>query len=68
MKISKITLHNFRIYKGTNEIDFSPSSDGNISIIAGKNGFGKTTLLTSLLWAFYLILKNELSGQLNQFG
>lgn len=59
MKISKITLYNFRIYKGLNEVDFSSSSDGNISIIAGKNGFGKTTLLTSLLWAFY----GKLMGQ-----
>ncbi|QHI36744.1 hypothetical protein IMCC3317_21140 [Kordia antarctica] len=59
MKISKITLYNFRIYKGLNDIDFSPSSEGNISIIAGKNGFGKTTLLTSLLWAFY----GKLMGQ-----
>tara|TARA_R110002049_G_scaffold133066_1_gene292473 strand:+ start:2854 stop:4920 length:2067 start_codon:yes stop_codon:yes gene_type:complete len=59
MKISKITLYNFRIYKGLNDITFSPSSEGNISIIAGKNGFGKTTLLTSLLWAFY----GKLMGQ-----
>ena len=59
MKISKITLYNFRIYKGLNEVDFGSSSDGNISIIAGKNGFGKTTLLTSLLWAFY----GKLMGQ-----
>ena len=63
MKISKITLHNFRIYKGTNEIDFSPSSDGNISIIAGKNGFGKTTLLTSLLWAFYGRLMGQVENK-----
>lgn len=59
MKISKIILYNFRIYKGLNEVDFGSSSDGNISIIAGKNGFGKTTLLTSLLWAFY----GKLMGQ-----
>lgn len=59
MKISKITLYNFRIYKGLNEVDFESSTDGNISIIAGKNGYGKTTLLTSLLWAFY----GKLMGQ-----
>ncbi|WP_136468585.1 DNA sulfur modification protein DndD [Flagellimonas onchidii] len=53
MKISKITLHNFRIYKDTNEIVFTPFSKKNINVIAGRNGYGKTTLLTSLLWAFY---------------
>ena len=53
MKISKITLHNFRIYKGNNQVDFNTSSENNISIIAGKNGFGKTTFLTALVWCFY---------------
>lgn len=53
MKISKITLHNFRIYKNLNEIIFTPFSKRNINVIAGRNGYGKTTLLTSLLWAFY---------------
>jgi DNA sulfur modification protein DndD len=27
--------------------------DKNISLITGKNGFGKTSFLTSLIWAFY---------------
>ena len=45
MKISKVKFNNFRIYKGENEINLSPFSDGkNINIIAGKNGFGKTTV------------------------
>ena len=52
MKINKIKLNNFRIYKGINEISLSPSTK-NINIIAGKNGFGKTTFLTSLIWCFY---------------
>ena len=53
MKISKIKFQNFRIYKGENEIIFSPNDTKNITIIAGKNGFGKTTFLTSLIWVFY---------------
>lgn len=54
MKISKIKFNNFRIYKGENEITFLPSqSEKNINIVAGKNGFGKTTFLTSLIWCFY---------------
>ncbi len=53
MKISKIKLNNFRIYKGENELSLSSRGDKNISVIAGKNGFGKTTFLTSLIWCFY---------------
>ncbi len=53
MRISKIRLNNFRIYQGENLINFDSKGDKNISIIAGKNGFGKTTFLTSLIWGFY---------------
>ncbi|MCL5127131.1 DNA sulfur modification protein DndD [Algibacter sp. L4_22] len=53
MKISKIKLNNFRIYKGQNELDLLSRGDKNITVIAGKNGFGKTTFLTSLIWCFY---------------
>lgn len=53
MKIKEIKFHNFRIYKGKNEVQFEPASEKNISIIAGRNGFGKTTFLTSLIWVFY---------------
>ena len=54
MKINRISLNNFRIYKGQNSIVFKPNShDKNISIIAGQNGFGKTTFLSALVWGFY---------------
>lgn len=54
MKISTIKFNNFRIYKGENIINLSSTNDAkNINIIAGKNGFGKTTFLTSLVWCFY---------------
>lgn len=54
MRISKITFNNFRVYKGENQINFNLSEpDKNINIVAGKNGFGKTTFLTALVWCFY---------------
>lgn len=53
MKINRIKFQNFRIYKGKHEIFLSPNTEKNINIIAGKNGFGKTTFLTSLIWVFY---------------
>lgn len=53
MIIKEIELHNFRIYKGSNNIDLSVSDSENIIIISGKNGYGKTTLLMSLVWCLY---------------
>lgn len=54
MRINKISLNNYRIYKGNNQIDFSFYKENkNISIIAGQNGFGKTTFLSALVWGFY---------------
>lgn len=63
MKINKIKFQNFRIYKGVNEIIFTPSSSRNISIVAGKNGFGKTTFLTSLIWVFYGRMMGEVEDK-----
>ncbi|ACU07675.1 ATPase involved in DNA repair [Flavobacteriaceae bacterium 3519-10] len=63
MKINRIKFQNFRIYKGENEILFSPNPSKNISIIAGKNGFGKTTFLTSLIWVFYGKMMNEVEDK-----
>ena len=53
MIIKEIELNNFRIYKGLNKIDFSKQFDKNIFIVSGKNGFGKTTFLMSLVWCLY---------------
>ena len=53
MRIENIKLNNFRIYSGDNEISFNNKKGKNVSLIAGKNGFGKTTFLTSLIWGLY---------------
>lgn len=53
MLIEKITLNNFRIYKGENCLCFSIDPEHNVSIVAGNNGYGKTSLLTSLVWCLY---------------
>lgn len=53
MFIKEIELNNFRIYKGENSIELSPTDDKNIIIVSGKNGFGKTTFLMSLVWCLY---------------
>lgn len=53
MLISKISLYNYRIYKGKNQIVFDEDASRNIHIVSGYNGFGKTTFLTSLVWCLY---------------
>lgn len=53
MYIKEIELNNFRIYKGKNNILLLPSEEKNIIVISGKNGFGKTTFLMSLVWCLY---------------
>ena len=53
MRIENIKLNNFRIYNGDNKISFNNKKGKNVSLIAGKNGFGKTTFLTSLIWGLY---------------
>lgn len=53
MIIKQIELVDFRIYKGSNILDLSPEPNKNIFIVSGKNGFGKTTFLMSLVWCLY---------------
>ena len=63
MKINKIHFTNFRIYKGENSISFQPKEAKNISIVAGRNGYGKTTFLTSLIWVFYGKMMSEVEDK-----
>jgi len=53
MIIKNIKISNFRSYFGLTNIDFNVVPDKNITLISGKNGFGKTSFLTSLIWGFY---------------
>lgn len=53
MFINKITLNNFRVYYREKSLDFSTDITSNITVIAGNNGFGKTSFLTSLVWCLY---------------
>lgn len=53
MFIEKLEVTNFRVYKGINELNLSAKTRQNVSIISGNNGFGKTSMLTSLVWCLY---------------
>lgn len=52
MFIDSIILNNFRAYKGRNETTFIKNGK-NVFLIAGNNGFGKTTYLSALVWCLY---------------
>lgn len=53
MKFNKIVLSNFRQFKGENIIEFSTDNDNNITMVYGRNTFGKTTLLQAFNWVLY---------------
>lgn len=53
MKFSKIEIENFRQYHGLVDIDLSTDKQKNIVVIGGRNGYGKTNLLLSIVWCLY---------------
>ena len=53
MKLSNIEINNFRQYYNSVSIDLTTKSDQNIILIGGRNGYGKTNLLLSIVWCFY---------------
>jgi len=53
MKLSNIEINNFRQYYNTVNIDLRTNSEQNIVVIGGKNGYGKTNLLLSIVWCLY---------------
>lgn len=67
MRLKKLTLKGFKIFKNQIEFDFSHSKD--INTISGKNGAGKTTIADSLTilqqYIFLDLLKKQYSN--NEF-
>ena len=53
MILEKLTLENFRQFRGKQEIFFSTIKERNVTLVHAENGFGKTALLNALLWGFY---------------
>lgn len=53
MKFSNIKISNFRQYYKTVDFDLSTNDDRNIVVIGGKNGYGKTNFLLSIVWCLY---------------
>lgn len=53
MKFSKIEINNFRQYYNNVDVDLETKDDKNIIIIGGKNGYGKTNFLLSIVWCLF---------------
>lgn len=53
MLLKRITLNNFRQFKGKHTIDFSTDPEKNVTVIIGEIGSGKTTLAQAFTWCLY---------------
>jgi DNA sulfur modification protein DndD len=53
MILDKVTIENFRQFRGRQELFFSTVPNRNVTLVHAENGFGKTALLNALLWGFY---------------
>lgn len=53
MKLSSITLKNFRPYYGEHTVNFATSDERHVTVIHGVNGAGKTSLFAALNWCLY---------------
>lgn len=53
MKIKEININNFRQYYGNVFFDLETNTEKNIVLIGGRNGYGKTNLLLSIVWCLY---------------
>ncbi len=53
MLLKKITLNDFRQYKGKQELVFSSDKEKNITLVIAKTGVGKTTIEQAFTWCLY---------------
>ena len=53
MKFSNIEINNFRQYYNSVNIDLETNEERNIVIIGGRNGYGKTNFLLSIVWCLF---------------
>ena len=53
MKFLRVEVENWRPFRGTSAMDIASSNDRSITLIFGKNGGGKTAMLTAIYWCLY---------------
>ncbi|MFW7382193.1 MAG: AAA family ATPase [Oligoflexus sp.] len=53
MRLKKLTLTDFRQFRGQNTIEFASGENQNVTVIYGMNSFGKSTILNAICWALH---------------
>lgn len=53
MKFVNIEINNFRQYYNAININLETSDKNNIILIGGRNGYGKTNFLLSIVWCLF---------------
>jgi DNA sulfur modification protein DndD len=53
MKFSNIEINNFRQYYNSVNVDLETNGEKNIVLIGGRNGYGKTNFLLSIVWCLF---------------
>lgn len=53
MKFLRLEVDNWRPFRGQSSMDIATSADRPITLIFGKNGGGKTSLLNAIYWCLY---------------
>jgi len=53
MRLKKVTLNDFGVYRGRNEFNFETTPEKPIILCGGTNGAGKTTLFESVMLCLY---------------
>lgn len=59
MEVKNVRLLDFRQFYGNQLLEFSTDPQRNVTLIHAENGVGKTTLLNSILWAFFGIVTSR---------
>ena len=80
MLLKKLSLTNFRPFKGEHSIEFSTDKERNVTLVMAENGAGKTTLAQAFQWVLYgrtegfknksvlnSVVENEMMGGTNQY-
>lgn len=53
MLLRKLTIKDFRQFKGTQTMEFSQDKENNITLVIAKTGVGKTTIEQAFTWCLY---------------
>ncbi len=53
MILHEITLENFRQFRGKHKLVFAHGDSGNVTVVFGENGRGKTGIYRALLFCLY---------------